>query len=160
MHEKGAPGPDSGGREPTARAGRTKRADRADVSTGSKVKGACQMALGTAVAVTGVPLCVLPGPGLAAIAGGAALASKGQRTFTGREPNKVERKLDAAAEKMGQAAKREASKAARAAAHQAPIVAGKVARATARGTVKVARATGRVAAKGAKAAAERIRRRS
>lgn len=61
-----------------------------------KAKGISQMIAGAAVAAIGVPLCVLPGPGVAVIACGAALASKGQRTYSGRKPTKVERKLAAA----------------------------------------------------------------
>ena len=90
-----------------------------------KAKGAAQMAVGAALAVAGVPMCILPGPGVAAIAGGAALASRGQRNFTGRAPSKVEQRLDAAASKMGEAVKEQAAKAARAAAREAPVVARK-----------------------------------
>lgn len=75
-----------------------------------KAKGISQMIAGAAVAVIGVPLCVLPGPGVAVIACGVALASRGQRTYSGRKPTKVERRLDAAAEKLGSAAKKEAGK--------------------------------------------------
>ena len=39
-----------------------------------KAKGISQMIAGAAVAVIGVPLCVLPGPGVAVIACGVALA--------------------------------------------------------------------------------------
>ena len=47
-----------------------------------KAKGISQMIAGIAVAAIGVPLCVLPGPGVAVIACGVALASKGQRTYS------------------------------------------------------------------------------
>lgn len=83
------------------------------------------MIAGIAVAAIGVPLCVLPGPGVAVIACGVALASKGQRTYSGRKPTKVERKLDVAAEKLGSAAKKEAGKIAKTAAREAPVVAEK-----------------------------------
>ena len=42
-----------------------------------KAKGISQMIAGAAVAVIGVPLCVLPGPGVAVIACGAAAATAG-----------------------------------------------------------------------------------
>ena len=48
-----------------------------------KIKGAAQIAAGTALTAAGVPMLVLPGPGAVAIAGGAALISKGQRNCSG-----------------------------------------------------------------------------
>ncbi|MEF2594453.1 MAG: hypothetical protein U0M51_07945, partial [Eggerthellaceae bacterium] len=83
------------------------------VPTAQKIKGAAQMAGGAALMAAGVPMCVLPGPGVASIAGGAALASKGHRNFTGREATPIEAKLDEAAAKLGAAAKEQASRAAR-----------------------------------------------
>ena len=80
-----------------------------------KAKGAVQMAAGTALAVAGIPLCALPGPGVAAIAGGVALASKGQRTYSGRPATKIEQKLDAVAARVAAAVRREAAKTARSA---------------------------------------------
>ena len=97
------------------------------VPMGRKVIGAAQMSAGTALAIVGVPLCVLPGPGIAAIAGGAALASKGQRNFSGRAATRLEERLDSTAEKMGAVAKEQAVKAARVAARKAPEVAHTVA---------------------------------
>lgn len=94
-----------------AQDGRTKRI----VSPLVKAKGAVQMAAGAALAVAGVPLCVLPGPGVAAIAGGVALASKGQRAYSGRPATKIEQRLDAAAARAAAAVKREAAKTARSA---------------------------------------------
>lgn len=122
-----------------------------------KVKGVVQIVAGAAVAAAGVPLCVLPGPGLAVIAGGVALASRGQRAYSGREPTKVERKLDAAAEKLGDAAKREAVKAAKTVAREAPVVAEKVARAAGKGVVAAAKAGGKLAVAGSKAVARKLR---
>lgn len=122
-----------------------------------KVKGVVQMVAGAAVAAAGVPLCVLPGPGLAVIAGGAALASKGQRAFSGREPTKVERKFDAAAEKLGDAAKREAAKAAKTVAREAPVVAEKAACAAGKGVVAAAKAGGKLAVAGGKTVARKLR---
>ena len=81
------------------------------VPTAQKIKGAAPMAGGAALMVAGVPMCVLPGPGVASIAGGAALASKGHRNFTGREATPIEAKLDEAAAKLGAAAKEQASRA-------------------------------------------------
>lgn len=112
-----------------------------------KAKGAVQMVAGTALAVAGVPMCILPGPGVAAIAGGAALASRGQRNFTGRAPSKVEQRLDAAASKMGEVAKEQAVKVARAAAREAPVVARKACAAAARGASTVVHAVARRARK-------------
>lgn len=122
-----------------------------------KVKSVVQMVAGAAVAAAGVPLCVLPGPGLAVIAGGAALASKGQRAYSGREPTKVERKLDAAAEKLGDAAKKEGAKAAKAVAREAPVVAEKAARAAGKGIVAAAKAGGKLAAAGSMALVQKLR---
>lgn len=120
------------------------------------------MAGGAALMVAGVPMCVLPGPGVASIAGGAALASKGHRNFTGREATPIEAKLDEAAAKLGAAAKEQASRAARNAVEKAPEVAGNAARAVARkapevagktvvATVKAAPKVAGAAAKAAKA---------
>ena len=73
------------------------------------------MAAGAALAVAGIPLCVLPGPGVVAIAGGVALASKGQRTYSGRPATKIEQRLDAVAARVAAAVRREAAKTARSA---------------------------------------------
>lgn len=132
------------------------------VPTAQKIKGAAQMAGGAALMVAGVPMCVLPGPGVASIAGGAALASKGHRNFTGREATPIEAKLDEAAAKLGAAAKEQASRAARNAVEKAPEVAGNAARTVARkapevagktvvATVKAAPKVAGAAAKAAKA---------
>lgn len=125
---------------------------RSPVPAGRKVKGAAQMVVGTALAVAGVPMCILPGPGVAAIAGGAALASRGQRNFTGRDPSHVEQRLEAAAQKMGEVAKDQAGRAARAAAKEAPVVAKKACSLAGRGVVAAARGTATLVAKGARAA--------
>lgn len=132
------------------------------VPTAQKIKGAAQMAGGAVLMAAGVPMCVLPGPGVASIAGGAALASKGHRNFTGREATPIEAKLDEAAAKLGAAAKEQASRAARNAVEKAPEVAGNAARAVARkapevagktvvATVKAAPKVAGAAAKAAKA---------
>lgn len=85
----------------------TSTSKRQTVPFGSKVKGVVQMAAGGVLAVAGVAMCILPGPGVAAIAGGVALMSRGQRTFSGRKPRHIEKRLDAAASKMARAAKRQ-----------------------------------------------------
>ena len=88
-----------------------------------KIKGAAQIAAGTAA---GVPMLVLPGPGAVAIAGGAALISKGQRNCSGRSATPFEEKLDDVAERAAVAVKASAEKTAHKAAEEAPKVAKKV----------------------------------
>lgn len=119
-------------------------------STAEKVAGGIEMAAGAAIAAAGVPMMVLPGPGAAALLGGAALASKGQRRYSGREATAVEEKLDQVSSKAAEAAKREGAKAAKAVAHNAP----KVAAATARAAVKGGAVVAKVAVKGGVAAAK------
>lgn len=92
-------------------------------SQSQKIKGAAQMAAGGALAVAGVPLLILPGPGAVFIVGGVALASKGQRNFSGRSASPLESKLDSAAAKMAQVAKDQTKQAAQNAAKEAPRVA-------------------------------------
>lgn len=92
-------------------------------SQSQKIKGAAQMAAGGALAVAGVPLLILPGPGAVFIVGGVALASKGQRNFSGRSASPLESKLDSTAAKMAQVAKDQAKQAAQNAAKEAPRVA-------------------------------------
>lgn len=71
-------------------------------------------------------MLVLPGPGAAAIAGGAALISKGQRNYTGRVATPLEEKLDDVAEKAAVAVKDSAKKTAYKTAESAPKVAKKL----------------------------------
>lgn len=59
-------------------------------SQSQKIKGAAQMIAGGALTVAGVPLLILPGPGAVFIVGGVALASKGQRNFSGRVASPLE----------------------------------------------------------------------
>ena len=54
----------------------------------SKAGGAAQLAAGGAIAALGVPLLVLPGPGLAVIAGGGALAVRGAKKAFGKREAK------------------------------------------------------------------------
>ena len=147
------------------------------VSAGQRARGAAQMAGGAALAVAGVPMLVLPGPGAVAIVGGAAMASKGHREMTGREATPMEAKLDAASEKMVEVTKDQAEKALDKAAmdgpdmvararEAAPMVAGKAAVVATKGAgmavkglgvvVKGAVAAGKIAGKaGAKHATRR-----
>ena len=101
--------------------------ESSSVSQSQKIKGAAQMAAGGALAVAGVPLLILPGPGAVFIVGGVALASKGQRNFSGRAASPLEAKLDSAAAKMAEIAKDQAKQAAQNAAKEAPRVAKNVA---------------------------------
>lgn len=82
-------------------------------SAAQKAKGAAQIAAGGVLAAVGVPMLILPGPGAAAILGGAALASKGQRNYTGREATPLEERMDDAAAKTTAAAEEAAKKSAR-----------------------------------------------
>lgn len=55
-------------------------------STASQVaSGAVQTAVGGAVMAAGIPMLVLPGPGMATIAGGAAIASGGIKKMLGKD---------------------------------------------------------------------------
>ena len=80
-----------------------------------KAKGIAQVAAGSALTAAGIPMLVLPGPGVAAIVGGAALVSRGNRNYTGRTTTPLEERLDEAASKAADlaanTAKRTASKA-------------------------------------------------
>ena len=113
-----------------------KKPAASEVSRGAKAKGAAQMVAGTVLAVAGVPMCILPGPGVAAIAGGAALIGRGQRTFSGRAATKIEERLDQAAHKAGVAAKQQAAKIARKAGRAAVHGLGMAARAGGRFVVR------------------------
>lgn len=115
-------------------------------SPAHKVAGAVEMAAGAAIAAAGIPMMVLPGPGAAALLGGAALASKGQRRYSGREASRVEEKLDAASAKAVEVAKVEGARAAKAVVRNAPKVAA--------ATAKVAVGGAKLAGKGAVAAAK------
>ena len=50
----------------------------------SRLGGAVQTAVGGAVMLVGVPMLILPGPGLVAIGGGAALAAGGIKKMLGK----------------------------------------------------------------------------
>lgn len=80
-----------------------------------KAKGVAQVAAGSALTAAGIPMLVLPGPGVAAIVGGAALVSRGNRNYTGRTATPLEERLDEAASKAADlaanTAKRTAGKA-------------------------------------------------
>lgn len=91
-------------------------------STTQKAKGAAQMVAGTALVGLGVPMLILPGPGAAAVVGGAALASKGHRNLTGRDAIPAEEFIDTAAEQMGAMAKDQARELGEKARQKAPEV--------------------------------------
>lgn len=80
-----------------------------------KAKGIAQVAAGSVLTAAGIPMLVLPGPGVAAIIGGAALVSRGNRNYTGRTATPLEERLDEAASKAADlaanTAKRTAGKA-------------------------------------------------
>ena len=131
-----------------------------ETSLGQKAKGIAQMTAGSVLTAAGVPLLILPGPGVAAIAGGAALISKGDRNFTGRKAAPIEEKLDEAAAQGAEAAKNAAGEAAKniaaGAAVVVPVAAEKVAQgagAVARSAKPFARKAAHLAASGAVTAA-------
>lgn len=123
-----------------------------EVPKAQKIKGAAQMAAGGALAAAGVPMLILPGPGAVALVGGAALASKGQRNFSGRKATVVEEKLDAAAHKLGEATKNQAKQTAQRAKEQAPEVAKKIAQEAPATAAKAVKGASHVATAAAKAA--------
>ena len=49
-----------------------------------RAAGAAQLVAGSAIALVGVPMLILPGPGLLAIGGGAALAASGLKKLAGK----------------------------------------------------------------------------
>ena len=99
-----------------------------------KAKGIAQVAAGSALTAAGIPMLVLPGPGVAAIVGGAALVSRGNRNYTGRTATPLEKRLDEAASKAADlaadTAKRTAGKAGEK-AKDAALKTGAIARETA-----------------------------
>ncbi|MEA5019912.1 MAG: hypothetical protein VB027_06050 [Gordonibacter sp.] len=50
----------------------------------SRASGAVQLVAGSAIALVGVPMLILPGPGLLAIGGGVALAASGLKKLVGK----------------------------------------------------------------------------
>lgn len=50
----------------------------------SRLGGIAQVAAGGLIALVGIPMLILPGPGLVAIGGGLALAAKGAKTLLNR----------------------------------------------------------------------------
>lgn len=67
----------------------TGRAERKSDVGDSRAAGVVQMVGGTALAAVGVPMLVLPGPGVAAIAGGATIAANGARKAFGPKQPKA-----------------------------------------------------------------------
>ena len=80
-----------------------------------KAKGIAQVAAGSALAAARIPMLVLPGPGVAAIVGGAALVSRGNRnaTLAARQPlwKSASTRRPQAADLAANTAKRTAGKA-------------------------------------------------
>ena len=69
--------------------GRSSKNDASDAFSNSRTAGVVQMVGGTALAAVGVPMLILPGPGVAAIAGGATIAANGARkAFGPNQPTK------------------------------------------------------------------------
>lgn len=50
----------------------------------NRIGGAVQTAVGGAIALVGIPMLILPGPGLIAIGGGAAIAAGGIKKLLGK----------------------------------------------------------------------------
>lgn len=98
-----------------------------EVSDIDKAKGVAQMAAGTVITAAGIPMLILPGPGVAAIVGGAALTLKGHRTMTGREPLPIEQSIDETAERLVSVAKDEAAAAGQKVARKASDVGAEIA---------------------------------
>ena len=121
---------------------------------GQKAKGVAQMAAGTVLTAAGVPMLILPGPGAAAIAGGAILLSKGDRNFTGRAAIPAEKAFDTVAEKAAGAAKTAAGKAVRSAADGAAVAIPAVAKGVAHGAKAAAKGAAKVAKPAARGAAK------
>ena len=81
--------------------------DKPRISTQDKLKGAGQMVAGATLAAVGVPAMIIPvAPSSLMIAGGATLAARGQRTFSGREISPFEEKAEAATEKLTEVTKK------------------------------------------------------
>lgn len=129
-----------------------------EVPIEQKIKGAAQIAGGAAMVAAGIPMCVLPGPGVAFVAGGAALASKGQRNYSGRGTTPLEAKLDETADKLGTAAKDRIERAVSSFARKAPQMAAKATKAIAKkGSQTVGKAARIVAEKGSEVAGSAAR---
>ena len=124
-----------------------------ETSLGQKAKGIAQMTAGSVLTAAGVPLLILPGPGVVAIAGGTALISKGDRNFTGRKAVPIEEKLDEAAARGAEAARNAAGEAARNIAAGAAVVVPAAAEKVAQGAGAVARSAKPIARKAAHLAA-------
>lgn len=92
-----------------------------------KTKGIIEIIAGIIIALIGIPLLVLPGPGIIVIIGGIALALRGQRNLTGRPASNIEVTLEENTQKLAQKAKdqaaQKAQKTAQSAAAAVPEVA-------------------------------------
>lgn len=112
-----------------------------DPPTQQKVKGAAQMVAGTALTAVGIPMLIFPGPGAVAVVSGAAMASKGHRNLTGRDPIPLEEFVDASAARLTEVAKEDMREIGQKAKDKAPEV-----------RAAVAEGASKAAAAGAKAA--------
>ena len=74
------------GTEPNGATAKAEAACDAPEGAATKARGAKQMLTGGLIAAVGVPMLILPGPGVAAIAGGVALAGRGYQNMTGNDP--------------------------------------------------------------------------
>ncbi|MDO5117799.1 MAG: hypothetical protein Q4D34_04860 [Eggerthellaceae bacterium] len=75
--------------------------EKPDIPVEDKIKGAAQMVAGATLAAAAVPLVVVPiAPTSLMAVGGATLAARGQRTFSGREISAIEEKAEVATEKL------------------------------------------------------------
>lgn len=123
-----------------------------DPPTSQKVKGAAQMVAGTALTAVGIPMLILPGPGAMAVVSGAAIASKGHRNLTGRDPIPLEEFVDASAARLSEVAKEDMREIGQKAKDKAP----EVRAAVAEGASKAASVGTKAAITGATAARNKI----
>lgn len=116
-----------------------------------KAKGAAQIAAGTALTAVGIPMLILPGPGAVAVVSGAAIASKGHRNLTGRDPIPLEEFVDASAARLTAVTKEEMRELGQKAKDKAP----EVRAAVSEGATKAAEAAAELTLKGINALANR-----
>lgn len=85
-------------------------ARRRVVPKARRFRGIVEIALGIALVIAGLIMCVIPGPGIATIVCGVAMACRGQRNFAGRVASKAEYKLDKTIAQFMAMARREVPK--------------------------------------------------
>lgn len=116
-----------------------------------KARGAAQIAAGTALTAIGIPMLILPGPGAVAVVSGAAIASKGHRKLTGRDPIPLEEFVDASAARLTEVAKEDMRELGQKAKDKAP----EVRAAVGEGAAKAAEVAANAALRGISALANR-----